>query len=60
MTAKELRAIREGLGMTQQQLAERIGVAEHTVWRWENEYARISPPVANLVRTFVTREPVSA
>lgn len=35
MTGKELRKRRKGLGMTQHELADEIGVASETVSRWE-------------------------
>ncbi len=31
-----LRSAREVRGLTQRQLAEKLGVAVNTVWRWEN------------------------
>lgn len=34
---------RENRGLTLDQLANRIGVAENTVWRWENEQHRLNP-----------------
>jgi transcriptional regulator with XRE-family HTH domain len=36
MTSKEFRAFRLRLGLTQLQLAERMGVRSNTVWRWEH------------------------
>lgn len=35
MTGKEVRAIRRKLGLTQQELADRVGVARNSVTRWE-------------------------
>lgn len=35
MTSEELRRRREALGLTQRALAERLGVREETVNRWE-------------------------
>jgi len=41
MTGQELRYIREGLGLTQAELAKRLQVAMLTVLRWENNQARV-------------------
>lgn len=35
MTPAELRARREALGLSQAELARRLGVAANTWWRWE-------------------------
>ncbi len=35
MTGKDIKREREDLGLTQAALAELVGVAENTVWRWE-------------------------
>ena len=35
MTGKEVRAIRQRLGLTQSELADKVGVARNTVTRWE-------------------------
>lgn len=35
MAGDELRRRREALGLTQPQLAEKLGVHRNTVWRWE-------------------------
>jgi transcriptional regulator with XRE-family HTH domain len=34
---------REARGLTLDQLANRVGVAENTIWRWENEQHRLNP-----------------
>jgi DNA-binding transcriptional regulator YiaG len=36
MTGAEIKALREAAGLSQQDLAERLGVAVETVSRWEN------------------------
>jgi DNA-binding transcriptional regulator YiaG len=36
MTANDIVMLRRQLGLTQQQLAERIGASRETVSRWEN------------------------
>jgi DNA-binding transcriptional regulator YiaG len=51
MTGKEVRRIREARRETQRQFSEIVGVTETTVWRWENEWSRVSPPVARLIKT---------
>jgi transcriptional regulator with XRE-family HTH domain len=35
VTGAELRALREGAGMTREDLAARLGVSAQSVWRWE-------------------------
>ena len=35
MTGEQLKEIREKLGLSQTELAERLRVARNTVWRWE-------------------------
>lgn len=34
---------RESRGLTLDALANRVGVAENTIWRWENEQHRLNP-----------------
>jgi len=50
MTRKELRSLRKAAGLTQAALAKRLGVALNTVSRWETGEARITPPMARLLR----------
>jgi transcriptional regulator with XRE-family HTH domain len=50
MTGAELRRIRKQLGLTQVQLAERIGVHSNSLARWERDVVRITEPVAHLIR----------
>lgn len=50
MTAKNLKRIREGLGLTQEELAERPGVIRSTVTRWELGERRIPELAARLIR----------
>jgi putative transcriptional regulator len=57
MTGKELRQIRKGLGLTQQQLAARIGVTSNSLARWERGEVGISEPVARLVRVLAQPHP---
>src|ERR671916_440065 len=35
MTPQQIRELRQGLKLTQQQLADKIGARQHTVARWE-------------------------
>jgi len=42
--ANRIRFIRETLGLTQEKLATRLGVAFPTVNRWENGHTQPSPP----------------
>jgi len=50
MDGIELRHIRGSLGLTQAQLAERLGVAPNTVARWERDELGIREPVVRLIR----------
>jgi transcriptional regulator with XRE-family HTH domain len=50
VTGNELKVIRTGLGLTQEELGQRLGVRKNTIWRWENEQRRIPEPVARLVQ----------
>ena len=47
MTPVELRAIRKGLGLTQTELAARVGVHLRSVQKWEAGERAISEPVAS-------------
>jgi DNA-binding transcriptional regulator YiaG len=50
MTGKEVRRIRRKLGATQVQLANRLGVAPNTVYRWEADRVTVTAPMAQLLR----------
>ena len=41
MTADEIKAKREALGLTLEEMARRLDVATGTVWRWEQ--SRMTP-----------------
>lgn len=41
--------MRMRLGLTQEELGEKLGVRKNTIWRWEHEQRRIPEPVARLV-----------
>lgn len=43
MTGEEVRALRDFLGMTQEEMGETLGVAELTIRRWEKGYFKPSP-----------------
>lgn len=44
MTPDDLRDLRQALGLTQRGLAERLGVPQATVWRWESGQHPIQHP----------------
>jgi len=46
MTPREILALRRALGLTQQELADKIGAQRHTIARWE--LGRNQPRGANL------------
>ena len=51
MTGKELKRIRKRLGLTQVELAAKIGVYWNTVARWERDEVPIRESMALLIRT---------
>lgn len=53
--ADEMRAIRERLGMTQGQMAERLGVALNTVSRWERGVMGMRESALRMARMLVGR-----
>jgi transcriptional regulator with XRE-family HTH domain len=44
LTPDELRARRNALGLSQQKLAEALGVTQHTISRWEEGKMKITAP----------------
>ena len=50
MTGKELKRLRTHMQFTQKQLAEKLGVTENTVARWERGEVPINEPAARLLR----------
>ena len=57
MTAIEFKRIRESLGLTQMQIAVRLGVTITTVSRWENGHTKITEPRALWLRDKLKRVP---
>lgn len=55
MTGDELKDLRAKLGLTQLQLAEKLGVARNTVTRWEMGIRSIPEPVVRLLE-FLQKE----
>lgn len=53
MTPEQLKSIRERLGLTQAQLAQRMGVERNTINRWEMGLNRI-PRMAQLLLAQLT------
>ncbi|MCI0408898.1 MAG: helix-turn-helix domain-containing protein [Acidobacteria bacterium] len=50
MTPTDLKRIRRQLGLTQEELARRLGVHAVTVARWEADMRGIPEPTARLIR----------
>lgn len=53
MTGKDVQRLRKRLGLTQAELAQRIGVTRVSVWRWEAETHGIRESAARLLLTLV-------
>ncbi len=51
MTVKDIKREREKLGLSQAALAELLGVAENTVWRWEVGQRKPHPVVLKAIQT---------
>lgn len=54
MTATKLKALRRKLKLTQAALADKLGVEQSTVHRWERGERRISGPAQKLLEQFAT------
>jgi putative transcriptional regulator len=55
MIGADVRKIRERLGLTQEQLAARVGVHKNTVARWERDELSVRETTARLLQ-FLVRE----
>jgi DNA-binding transcriptional regulator YiaG len=51
MTPNEVVKLRKALGLTQTELAARMGTTATTVYRWETGRARVTAPMALLLKT---------
>ncbi len=51
MTEDDVKRVRAKLGLTQDELADIVGVARNTVARWEMGMHPVSVPVERLLRT---------
>ena len=56
MTGEELRKIRKRLGLTQAQLAERVGVTRNSIARQERGEIGIREPLARLIKVLAKTE----
>jgi DNA-binding transcriptional regulator YiaG len=56
MTPATVRRIRRGLGLTQTELAERVGVQRNTVTRWEMGALAV-PPTARILLAMLAQQP---
>lgn len=56
MKPKDLKRIRQELGLTQKELAEKLGVTLVTVGRWEAGMRKISEPMARLIEWIAAEE----
>jgi DNA-binding transcriptional regulator YiaG len=54
MTRTDVQRLRRRLGLTQVELAERLGVHPLTVSRWERGQVRVTEPMARLLRLLAT------
>jgi DNA-binding transcriptional regulator YiaG len=57
MSPADVRRIRKRLGITQQQLADRLGVHPVTVRKWEAEMQAIRNTHATLIRVIAAQAP---
>jgi DNA-binding transcriptional regulator YiaG len=53
MSGEEFRALRDALGMTQEQLGKRMGVDGRTIRKWENNERNIPGPAIELTKILV-------
>jgi len=50
---QKLRKLREAIGLTQEQLAERIRVSKRTIQRWETGVRHCPDAIVMLVETYL-------
>lgn len=53
LTGKDIRFLRKAISLTSKELANRLGVTEEAVSRWENDKQPIGPASEKLLRLFV-------
>jgi len=58
LTPKKVKGIRKKLGLTQVELAAKLGVAFATVNRWENGQCEPSPLASKMMRMMLIMEEV--
>jgi DNA-binding transcriptional regulator YiaG len=56
MTKDDVKRLRAKLGITQQELADRLGVTQTSVARWEMGMHQIEEPTARLLKLLVKME----
>ena len=54
MTGTELRRLRRRLGLTQRELAAKVGVTTTSLARWERDEVRITEPMARYLALLAT------
>ena len=57
MTGTEVQRLRRRLGVTQAQLAARVGVHKLTVSRWERGQVRVTEPMSRLLKLLAATVP---
>ena len=57
MTKDEIKKLRKRLGMTQQELADTLGVTQTSVARWEMGLHVINEPTARFLKMLVKNKP---
>lgn len=57
MTGAQVRAARERLGLTQRELADRVGVAPNTVACWERDVKPVGKTAGILIRLLANQAP---
>ena len=53
---EKLKEIKERKKYTFQEMANKMGVAMHTVFRWANGYSRPSPMAIKIIRDYIKKE----